>query len=235
METRRQAAESFLVAHRMASLVAGQTGFVDHDRQAKRAPNPLRPTIRSFAPSYQASWRNRATGTSFEIGRSFNPPPAEQRMRLSPSLSIPAALVLLQLPAALAAQATTPPASTPAAARPVGCRGTNSSTSSVTLARENAAPWVFPGYSVIESVQPGSPAERAGMRPFDIVVLQDGHDLIANPPAQPALAGDTVVITVRRNGVEIPLTVVLGRWDPPEAAEGVTRTCRPLAATPGGG
>jgi|GEM_PF-2663715 len=156
-------------------------------------------------------------------------------MRLAPSLSTLAALALLQLPAALAAQTTTPPASTPAATRPVGCRGTNSSTSSVTLARGDAPPWVFPGYSVIETVQPGSPAERAGMRPFDIVILQDGHDLIANPPAQPALAGDTVVITVRRNDVEIPLTVVLGSWDPPEAAEGVTRTCRPLAVSPGGG
>jgi len=142
-------------------------------------------------------------------------------------MSTLAAIVLLYLPGELAAQTSTPPAS-----RPVGCRGTNSSTSSVTLGRGELPPWVFPGYPVIESVQPGSPAEKGGMRPFDMVILQNGRDLIANPPAQPALAGDTVVFTVRRKDVEIPLTVVLGRWDPPQEAPGVTRVCRPLE--PGG-
>jgi len=94
------------------------------------------------------------------------------------------------------------------------------------------SPVTFPSYPEIESVQPGSPAEKAGMRPYDLVVAQDGHDLIANPPAQPALAGDTVVFVVRRNGTEIPLTVVLGRWDPPQEAPGVTRVCRPLGSNP---
>jgi S1-C subfamily serine protease len=145
-------------------------------------------------------------------------------MRLSPSVCTLAVVVLLHLPAALAAQTTAP---TPGAPRPPGCRGVTSTTNTVSLSPE----WVFPSYAVIESVQPGSPAALAGFRPWDVVVMQDGRDLIANPPTQPALAGDTVVFTVRRNDVEIPLTVVMGRWDPPQEAPGVTRICRPVGAS----
>jgi len=151
-------------------------------------------------------------------------------MRRSPSLPIlAAAFALLLLPAALSAQTAAP-----AGSRPPGCRGTNTQTSAFTLTRLSGGDVTFPSYGEIESVQPGSPAERAGMRARDVVLAQDGHDLVANPPAQPALAGDTVVFLVRRNGVEIPLTIVLGRWDPPQEAEGVTRVCRPLAANAGG-
>ncbi len=147
-------------------------------------------------------------------------------MRLSASVAIlPAALALLLLPAALAAQTT---GSTPGASRPIGCRGTTSETSSFTLPGPNGEPVEFPSYPTIETVQPGSPAERAGMRPGDLVTVQNGRDLIGNPPAQPALAGDTVQFLVWRGGREITLTVVLGRWDPPEETPGVERVCRPL-------
>jgi S1-C subfamily serine protease len=149
-------------------------------------------------------------------------------MRLSPSAStLAAALALLVLPAALPAQATTT-GSTPAATRPAGCRGTSNQNSSFTLARGDGTTVVFPDYPRIETVRPGSPAERAGMKSGDIVVLQNGRDLVGNPPEQPVLAGDTVVFTVRRGEVEIPITVVMGRWDPPQEAPGVTRVCRPL-------
>jgi hypothetical protein len=150
-----------------------------------------------------------------------------QHMRRSRSVStLAAAFALVVLPAALSAQQA--PAAAPAATRPVGCRGTTSQTSSTTFLRADSVPVEFPGYPTIESVQPGSPAEKAGFRYGDMVVAQGGRDLIGNPPTQPALAGDTVVFVVRRNDVEIPLTVVMGRWDPPEAAEGVTRVCRPV-------
>ena len=154
-------------------------------------------------------------------------------MRRSPSVStLAAAFVLVVLPAALAAQTTGP---APSAARPPGCRGTTSQTSSFTLPRSNGEPVVFPTYAQIEEVQPGSPAEVAGMKYGDLVILQDGRDLIANPPKEPRLAGDTVQFVVRRDGAEVPLTVVLGRWDPPQEAPGVTRVCRPLGTSPGGG
>ncbi|HEV7589630.1 MAG TPA: PDZ domain-containing protein, partial [Longimicrobium sp.] len=172
-------------------------------------------------------------GISFEIDGASTLPQQKQLMRLSRSGStVAAALVILLLPTALAAQTT---GSTPAASRPPGCRGTNSQTSSLTLTRQGGPPVEFPSYPEVESVQPGSPAERAGMRPRDVVVSQDGRDLVANPPTQPALAGDTVVFVVRRNDAEVPLTVVLGRWDPPQEAPGVTRVCRPLGTDPGRG
>lgn len=145
-------------------------------------------------------------------------------MRLPSTSTLAAALALLALPAALPAQTAAP---TPAAPRPVGCRGTTTETSSTTLPRGDGTFVDFPSYPRIETVQPGSPAEKAGMKMGDIVVLQNGRDLVGNPP-EPALPGDTVVFTVSRGGVEIPLTVVLGRWDPPQEAPGVMRVCRPL-------
>lgn len=138
-------------------------------------------------------------------------------MRLS-STSI--ALTLVLLPAALAAQ-------TPGASRPPGCRGTQGSSSSVTLgAGPNSPGVVIPSYTTVESVQEGSPAQAAGILPGDVVLMQNGRDLVGNPPTQPALAGDTVQLTVWRKGENVTLTVVLGRWDPPQEEPGVTRVCR---------
>ncbi|HEU4556877.1 MAG TPA: PDZ domain-containing protein [Longimicrobium sp.] len=152
-------------------------------------------------------------------------------MRLSPSVStLAAALAFLVLPSALAAQTATP---TPSATRPPGCRGTNTQTATFALGTVNGQRVPFSSYAQIESVQPGSPAEVAGFRVGDLVLAQDGRDLIANPPP-PRLAGDTVTFLVWRDGREVPLTVVLGRWDPPQAAEGVTRVCRKVDAASGG-
>jgi hypothetical protein len=150
-------------------------------------------------------------------------------MRLPSSSSIyPAAFVLLLLPTALAAQA-------PATSRPGGCRGTTSQTSSITLQGTSGESVVIPSYPMIETVQPGSPAQRAGMRYGDLVVLQDGHDLVGNPPTRSLFAGDTVRLVVRRDDREVPLTVVLGRWDPPEETPDAERVCRPLETGSGGG
>ncbi|HYH82041.1 MAG TPA: hypothetical protein VEX86_19700 [Longimicrobium sp.] len=154
-------------------------------------------------------------------------------MRLSPSVStLAAALAVLVLPAALAAQSA---GSTSSAPRPPGCRGTTVENSSLTLSRPNADPVEFPSYAVIETVQPGSPAELGGMKRDDIIVVQNGRDLVGSPPAQPPLAGDTVQYIVRRNDVEVPVTVVLGYWDPPQQAPGVTRVCRRMGSAPTGG
>jgi S1-C subfamily serine protease len=107
-------------------------------------------------------------------------------------------------------------------------------TSSVSAPRPNGPPIEWQDYPVIEDVQPGSPAETGGMRPGDKVLMMDGHDLVVSPPTKTFLPGDTVQFVVWRNDAEVPLTVVLGRWDPPQEAEGVTRICRPLTAAPPG-
>jgi hypothetical protein len=135
----------------------------------------------------------------------------------SPISSLGAALALLLLPAALAAQTAGPTASS----RPAGCRGITSESSSFEGVGPGGQRVVFPTYATVETVQKGSPAEAAGMRVGDIVILQDGRDVVGTPP-QPRLAGDTVQLVVVRGETEVPLTIVLGRWDPPE---GETRVC----------
>ena len=133
------------------------------------------------------------------------------RHRASAS-TLGAAFALLLLPAALAAQTAAP---TPAGTRPAGCRGTNSESTAVTAVGRGGQPVVFPGYATVTDVQKDSPAERAGMQVGDLVLRQNGRDLVADPPAQPSLAGDTVQLLVLRGEAQVPLTVVLGRWDPP--------------------
>ena len=152
-------------------------------------------------------------------------------MRFSPSVSIlPAAFAFLLLPAALAAQTT---GAAPNAQRPIGCRGTSSETSSITLTLPNGEPVQIPGYPIIQSVQPGSPAAIAGLKYGDLVAIQDGHDLVADPPTRPAMAGDTVQLVVWRGETQLTIPVIYGRWDPPEEAPGVTRVCVPVAAGSG--
>jgi len=151
-------------------------------------------------------------------------------MRLTPSVSAAlTAVALLALPAAVHAQAAAPPA----ASRPAGCRGTSTQTSSYTMTGTDGKNYTFPSYPVIAEVQPGSPAERGGFRFGDRLILQNGHDVVADTPP-PAFAGDTVVFTVRRDGNLVPLTVVMGHWDPPTEAPDVTRVCRPQTAPSGG-
>jgi len=139
----------------------------------------------------------------------------------SPTLAASAAALLFSLPSA--AQGTAP-AATP------GCRGIGLQSSSISVAAPLGGPPVeFSTYPVIESVQPGSPAERAGLRAGDWFILQEGRDLVGDgPPEHAPLAGDTVHYLIRRSGAEIPVVVVLGAWDPPEAADGVDRVCRPV-------
>jgi S1-C subfamily serine protease len=101
-----------------------------------------------------------------------------------------------------------------------------------TLTLPNGQPVEVPSYPTIESVQPGSPAAIAAMRAGDLVALQDGHDLVGNPPTQPALPGDTVQFVVWRGETRLALTVVMGRWDPPQETPGVERVCRPVGTAP---
>lgn len=124
-------------------------------------------------------------------------------------------LAALLLPAALAAQ-------TPGGSRPAGCRGINTQTSAITGVAPDGQPVEFPSYPTVEAVNENSPAALAGMQREDIIILQDGRDVVADPPTEPHFAGDTIQLTVRRGDIEVPLTLVLGRWDPPQ---GETRVC----------
>jgi|GEM_PF-1629329 len=70
---------------------------------------------------------------------------------------------------------------------------------------------------LINTVRPGSAADKAGVQPGDVVVECQGKpvadfkvltDIIANYPG-----GDTVRLVVERGGVKVPLQVTLDEWE----------------------
>ncbi|MBG6217667.1 S1-C subfamily serine protease [Arthrobacter sp. CAN_A6] len=67
--------------------------------------------------------------------------------------------------------------------------------------------------AVVLSVQDGSPADDAGVRPGDVVVSMAGTDIVSPEALLAALReqdpGTTVDLTVRRDGEQIPLEVQL--------------------------
>jgi len=139
--------------------------------------------------------------------------------------ALAAAFALLLLPAALASQTT---GSAPADPRPVGCRGTSSESSAISAPGPGGQSIVIPSYPTVVDVQKDSPAELAGMRIGDMVLRQDDQDLVADPPGEPRFAGDTIQLVVLREGATVPITVVLGRWDPAEETPDQPRICRPV-------
>ncbi|MBI2956119.1 MAG: RIP metalloprotease RseP [Acidobacteria bacterium] len=83
--------------------------------------------------------------------------------------------------------------------------------------------WVPDSRPVVLSVQPGSPAERAGLRPGDILQEMNGEPLYPSPSGESAISqrlqgwgGEPVELTIEREGVEqqVSLTPIYG--DHPE-------------------
>ena len=69
----------------------------------------------------------------------------------------------------------------------------------------------------IDSVQPDSPGEDAGLKPLDVILKLDGKDILRGNQVQNEVAlknpGDVVVFTILRDGKEINLKVKLGQRD----------------------
>ncbi len=92
---------------------------------------------------------------------------------------------------------------TPAAASaPRGYMGVTLSSASVRDAMQGGYAVSYCAYPVVEAVDPGSPAERAGLAAGDTVVSFDGRDLVAAMVDYSALLepGRTVRVGVRRAG-----------------------------------
>ena len=74
-----------------------------------------------------------------------------------------------------------------------------------------AAMYSLPMGSYVQSVTPGSCAEKAGIQPKDIIIAVGEHTVDGNSTLQSALrkfkAGDTTTITVFRAGAEVELTI----------------------------
>ena len=70
------------------------------------------------------------------------------------------------------------------------------------------------GGLVISSITAGSPAEKAGLEPSDVIVAADGRTFVASVDLTAYLrgqAGKPVALTVRRDGAERTITVVPNR------------------------
>lgn len=69
-------------------------------------------------------------------------------------------------------------------------------------------------------VVPASPAEKAGLRAGDLILALDGEEVTREAPLVGLIAayepGDTVVLTIERDGREREMEVELGEWPLPE-------------------
>ena len=72
---------------------------------------------------------------------------------------------------------------------------------------------------LVNSVESGGPADKAGIRPGDAIIAMNGapvEDQFRNRVAS-TLPGSQVTLTVVRNGREQQLSATLGEWTPPAA------------------
>jgi serine protease Do len=97
--------------------------------------------------------------------------------------------------------------------RPLGWVGVNTAESSLMRWTGDGRVVSYCAYPVVVSVEPASPAERAGLAAGDTLVAYDGRDLVKS--AEVALdrvlvPGRTVRVTVRRGGKKVVRPLVVG-------------------------
>jgi serine protease Do len=87
----------------------------------------------------------------------------------------------------------------------------------------SAGALVFNEYPVIESIDPGSPAERAGLQAGDVILSINSQDLKKNPiPMQSLLVpGNKILFRYKRNDASRSLTVTVA--ERPVGTSGHTR------------
>ncbi len=76
---------------------------------------------------------------------------------------------------------------------------------------DRAGSVVFAEYPVIESVDPGSPAERAGLQTGDVILFMNKQDMKSNPVPERGMLepGQKVLIRFRRNDVARSSSVLI--------------------------
>jgi S1-C subfamily serine protease len=67
---------------------------------------------------------------------------------------------------------------------------------------------VTPSYPVVRTVQPGSPAEKSGLAPEDVILEVNGKDVAREPGALFAEPGVKYLFRIRRGGEEREIILV---------------------------
>jgi S1-C subfamily serine protease len=77
---------------------------------------------------------------------------------------------------------------------------------------------------IVADVQPGGPADKAGIKPKDVITAIDGQQIKTESDLPRILAqhkpGDTVTLTVARDGQTMDVKVTLGSAPPPGQGQG---------------
>lgn len=99
-----------------------------------------------------------------------------------------------------------------AAQQPSGYLGITISNATHTMAEGKTIAY-YHDYPVVESVEPGSPAEKAGIENGDVILAYNSEDLKAKKIALSDLLkpGAKVVVRVRRDGERKDIPVIVGR------------------------
>ena len=99
---------------------------------------------------------------------------------------------------------------------------------------DRAGSMVFSEYPVIESIEPGSPAERAGLMTGDVILSINSQDMKNNPVPPRAMLepGQKVLFRYRRNGV-LKTSIVL--IEPRPAGNPQTLALSIIGSVPGTG
>lgn len=102
------------------------------------------------------------------------------------------------------------------APRARGWLGVEVSSALRSVQTEGGVQWRFDTYPVVETVDPGSPAARAGIVSGDVLVAIDNHDLREGVTPFPQLLrpGRKLSVLVRRNGSDRQVEVTVGRQPP---------------------
>ena len=110
----------------------------------------------------------------------------------------------------------------PRAQQPQGYLGITISNATHTISEGKTIAY-YHDYPVVESVEPGSPAEKAGIENGDVILAYNGEDLRAKKIALTDLLkpGAKVVVRVRRDGDRKDFPVIVGRRFAPRIASAV--------------
>lgn len=97
--------------------------------------------------------------------------------------------------------------------QPQGYLGITISNATHTASSDGKTIAYYHDYPVVESVEPGSPAEKAGIENGDVILAYNGEDLRAKKIALSDLLkpGAKVVVRVRREGERRDFPVIVGR------------------------